>query len=234
MNGSKLQASTNNANKTLNLNQTKQSDTKSKKEASKLNASQMSDVSTVADSSDNLIKRLEELRTENEEIRLNLRAEQEITDKLQEEIDRKNQEITDLGNARSALNIFQKKYEELQSQFEQYKGQTMSRDLTSQDKDIKVAELQIMNKNQLNQMKLTEGKLREQLSLLEQKYEDADREAKRLREELKITSEKCDRLQGMIKIEQISKENLQKEIVKTQRDYEIVNKKFTKLDAQQL
>jgi hypothetical protein len=54
---------------------------------------------------------VEELRNENEELRLNLKAEEEIRSKYEEEIEKRGEEITELKSAKTDYFVLSKKYE---------------------------------------------------------------------------------------------------------------------------
>ena len=62
---------------------------------------------------DNLIRRIEELRNENEDLKLNLKAVEDIKERLEEEINRRGQELKELRSAKTDLIVLNKKYEVL-------------------------------------------------------------------------------------------------------------------------
>ena len=56
------------------------------------------------------------MKTENEDLKLNLRTQQEKVDQLQDEMDRKNQDIKGLVQSKYELNLLRKKYDDLQNE----------------------------------------------------------------------------------------------------------------------
>ncbi len=62
------------------------------------------------DANENLIRRIEELKNENDELKLNMKAEQDIRERYESEITRRGQELNDLRSAKTDLIVLNKKY----------------------------------------------------------------------------------------------------------------------------
>lgn len=71
------------------------------------------------DTNDTLIRRIEELKNENEDLKLNLKAQEDIRSRYEEEIQHRGAEISELRNAKTELIILNKKYEALQRTIEE-------------------------------------------------------------------------------------------------------------------
>lgn len=74
-----------------------------------------------ADSNENLIRRLEELKSESDELRLHLKASEQVVERYEQQLESKSEELNDLKSAKTDFLVLTKKYETLQLQFEQLK-----------------------------------------------------------------------------------------------------------------
>ena len=109
------------------------------------------------------------MKTENEDLKLNLRTQQEKVDQLQDEMDRKNQDIKGLVQSKYELNLLRKKYDDLQNEKNEIYSTLSKQDVKKLDNEMKVDELQILNKNQLAGHKQMEQNLKNEIILLENK-----------------------------------------------------------------
>lgn len=122
-----------------------------------LNDSQLSKASTVhsqpssaqpIDTNDHLIRRMKELKNENEDLLLNLKAEEEIRVRYEEEISRRGVELQDLKGAKVDLLVLTKKYEVMQRQLDEHKEFQKGHEVHQLNKDLQIEELQIIGKTQ--------------------------------------------------------------------------------------
>lgn len=118
--------------------------------------SQMS--STQADSIENLIRRLDEFKTENDELKLNLNAQQEIIENYEQEMVKKSEELNNMRSIQTDLLVLTKKYESLQEQYEQSRANKNEKYIKQHDQSLRVEELEIANKQLKSNMRLQEEK----------------------------------------------------------------------------
>lgn len=108
----------------------------------------MSQLNEAADSNDNMIRRLEELKNENDELRLNLKAEQQILERYEDQLVLKSEELNEMRSAKTDYIILSKKYETLQVEFEKIKEDNNKKFMHTYDKELKLEEMEIIAKTQ--------------------------------------------------------------------------------------
>ena len=64
---------------------------------------------------------MEDLKNEIDEMRLNLKAEQEINERYENELLKKSEELNEMRGAKTDYIVLTKKYETLQKEFENFK-----------------------------------------------------------------------------------------------------------------
>lgn len=69
------------------------------------------------------------MKNECDELKLNLKAEQEIRERYEEEISRRGQELGELKTAKTDFIILTKKYEYLQSQYNDLKSKEIGKEV---------------------------------------------------------------------------------------------------------
>ena len=134
------------------------------------------------DTNDTLIRRIEELKNENDELHLNLKAEEDIRMRYEEEITRRNQDLSELRSAKTELIALSKKYEFVQRQFGELKAAQAGRDVNSLAAELEKEEVQIINKTQTGKMQVATANLRVEVDNLNMKSDQAIRE----REEMQL------------------------------------------------
>ena len=124
---------------------------------------------SLLDTNDTLIRRIEELKNENEELHLNLKAEEDIRMRYEEEITRRNQDLSELRSAKTELIALSKKYEFVQRQLAELKAAQAGRDVNSLAAELEKEEVQIINRAQTGKMQVATANLRVEVDNLNMK-----------------------------------------------------------------
>ncbi|EGR28502.1 hypothetical protein IMG5_173930, partial [Ichthyophthirius multifiliis] len=169
-----------NENDTSNNNngqkQQKEINNNNKQENSVIDQSVHSEVSESLDSNQNLVRKIEQLINENDELRLNLKAQGQIIEKYEDQLMLKSDEINELRNAKTDYVIINRKYETLYYEFEKLKEETKMKYIMNFDKEVRLDEMEIINKNQAENMKMQEDDLKMEIDSLSQQLEQKIRE----------------------------------------------------------
>lgn len=126
-----------------------------------------------ADSNENLIRRLEELKSESDELRLHLKASEQVVERYEQQLESKSEELNDLKSAKTDFLVLTKKYETLQLQFEQIKTENNKKFMSQYDKELKLEEMEIVAKTQSDKLKMQEENLQLEIDSMSAKLEDA-------------------------------------------------------------
>lgn len=138
-----------------------------------MNKSSLSEMeSQKQDQSENLIRRFEEIKNENDELKLNLRAEQEIVERYEEELTKKSSELNELRSAKTDFIVLTKKYETLQAEFNTYKQDVYKKATKDIDKEQRMQALEIANKQQQSKLRAAEDHMRTELEAMQFKVDD--------------------------------------------------------------
>lgn len=129
------------------------------------------------DTNDTLIMRIKELKNENEDLLLNLKAEEEIRARYEDEIQRRAHEFNDLKGAKTDLIILTKKYEVLQRQLQEINSAQTGQEIHHLNKDLQIEEMQIMSKAQGGQQEVNEQIQKIEIEAMAVKIEQSEQNA---------------------------------------------------------
>lgn len=91
-------------------------------------------VSDKTDFNENFFYQLNTLKAQNEDLQLSLKAQEVIQSKLEQELEERIKEITNLELTKTDFQVLSKKYETLQAEFEKEKETKNSKFMMSYDK----------------------------------------------------------------------------------------------------
>ncbi|KRX00752.1 Major facilitator superfamily domain, general substrate transporter [Pseudocohnilembus persalinus] len=182
-------------------------------------------ISQSADSTENLLSRIQELVQENEELKLNLQASLENKQQYEEFLEQKSKEINELKSVRVDYQQLLKKYEAYQSEVNKQSEQRNDNYIMNQDKELRVEELEITNK-QLQQ-KL---RFQEETMLMEREHNQAKIEE--LEKKKKMLDNNNIALKNQLDQTALKNNNLSNELAKLKNQYKELNDNFQKNENQ--
>lgn len=130
---------------------------------------------------ENFFQQVDTLKKENEELRLNLKAKQVIIERFEEENTEKLEELNKLRLIKTDFAVITKKYETLQKEYEEkIKEANDKKFVMTYDKEMRLEELEIINKTQQGKLNLVEKNVEFELNNCRQRLEDLDKKNKEL------------------------------------------------------
>lgn len=132
-------------------------------------------ISVRTEFNENFLQQIEQFKKENEDLRLNLKSQQVVIQRYDEEIEEKLQEINELRLIKTDFLVLTKKYETLQKENEKIKEIENKKFVMTFDKEMRLEELEILNRTQQGKLNIVEKNVGFELNNLKQQMEDLDR-----------------------------------------------------------
>ncbi|KAL4446888.1 hypothetical protein ABPG74_014860 [Tetrahymena malaccensis] len=192
----------------------------------KNNQSMVSQLNEAADSNDNLIRRLEELKHECDELRLNLKAEQQIVERYEDQLVQKSEELNEMRSAKTDFIILSKKYETLQVEFEKIKDENNRKFINTYDKELKLEEMEIVAKTQQDKIKMQEQNLQLEMDSMSAKLEDVMQRHDQTKREYEDIKQKHDTLTVLHKKEEQKNRELNSKFTTLTMEFEKLQLKY--------
>ena len=167
---------------------------------------------------ENFFQQIDTLKKENEDLRLNLKAKQVIIERFEEENTEKLEELNKLRLIKTDFAVINKKYETLQKEYEEkIKEANDKKFVMTYDKEMRLEELEIINKTQQGKLNLVEKNVEFELNNCRQRLEDLDKKNKELQ---------LDNDQVLKKYDELLQRNkaLNENLKKTRDEYEAYKK----------
>ena len=123
---------------------------------------------------ENFFQQLDLLKKENEDLRLNFKAQQVIILRYEEETNETLQELNDLRLIKTDFQVLTKKYETLQKENEKIRETNNKKFVMTYNKEMRLEELEILNKTQLGKLNIVEKNVGFEMNNYKQKLEDLD------------------------------------------------------------
>lgn len=175
-------------------------------------------ISVKTEFNENFFQQIDTLKKENEELRLNLKAKQVIIERFEEENTEKLEELNKLRLIKTDFAVITKKYETLQKEYdEKIKEANDKKFVITYDKEMRLEELEIINKTQLGKLNLVEKNVEFELNNCRERLEDLDKKNKELQ---------LDNDQVLKKYDELLQRNktLNENLKKTRDEYESYKK----------
>ena len=167
---------------------------------------------------ENFFQQIDTLKKENEELRLNLKAKQVIIERFEDENTEKLEELKNLRLIKTDFAVITKKYETLQKEYdEKIRVANDKKFVITYDKEMRLEELEIINKTQQGKLNLVEKNVEFELNNCRQKMEDLDKKNKELQ---------LDNDQVLKKYDELLQRNktLNEDLKRTRNEYEAYKK----------
>jgi len=126
------------------------------------------------DFNENFFQQIDLFKKENEDLRLNLKAQHVIIQKYEEENNEKLQELNELRLIKTDFNVLTKKYETLQKENDKIKENNNKKFVMTYDKEMRLEELEILNKTQQGKLTIVEKNAGYEMNNFKQQFEDLD------------------------------------------------------------
>ena len=126
------------------------------------------------DFNENFYQQIDLFKKENEDLRLNLKAQHVIIQKYEEENNEKLEELNKLRLIKTDFNVLTKKYETLQKENDKIKENNNKKFVMTYDKEMRLEELEILNKTQQGKLTIVEKNAGYEMNNFKQQVEDLD------------------------------------------------------------
>ena len=115
------------------------------------------------------------VKKENEDLRLNLKAQQVVIQRYEEENNEKMNELNKLRSIRTDFAVLKKKYDTLQNEYDKIKEGNNKKFVMTYDKEMRLEELEIINKTQQGKLNIVEKNVGFEMNNYKQRLEDFDK-----------------------------------------------------------